>query len=137
MDRALARVALLGLVGVLAGSAAPHAAAASRSANLSVVATVVTSCASAPSSLLPVCTRGGPTQIDVTPVAASAFSAFAFPGSFFGVRGPMQYLGRAQGPLVGTAAPTPFVTSEPAGTGTLAAPEDDGASDTFLVTVNF
>ena len=114
--------------------AASEVAAASRSANLSVVATVARSCVSAPQSLEVTCTKGTVTQVQVTPVTATGASR----GSFFGVAGTRGALA-TEAPFAEKAAPAPFVTSGTAGNGNgvLSAPADDGASETFLVTVNF
>ena len=117
---------------VIALAVAPAADAASRSANLSVVATVVRSCVVPPPSLELTCARGAVAQVQITPLPAAGLR-----GSFFGVPGrPLRPFAPARSPLMGAHPPAPLVTSEGAGNDNRDPAADDTA-DTFLLTVNF
>jgi hypothetical protein len=114
---------------------ATDAAAASRSANLSVVATVAVSCASPPQSVVLTCTKGAVTQVQITPLTTSTLVS----GTFFRVPGPARAFSTTPLPSAVSARPEPRVISGmPADASEIPAAFDgDGDTDTVLITINF
>ena len=119
-------------VTLTAFGAAPDAAADSRSATLSVAATVTTSCVGPPRSLVVTCTRGGVVQVQVTSLGDPLTSR----GSFFGISGTSGPRAWAPSPVVEHGAPVPPPATDTADDGTLTLPNEAG-SGAYLITVNF